>query len=134
MSEAIKQLNNIRLLRAQARELPLEALEELLDKLKVVVVERRDEEKNRQTTERQRLEKLEKFRSIMLEDGIDPADLLLMAAQPAKDKKSRTGRPPKYEYSNENGETRTWTGQGRTPKRIAELIAEGASLEDFKIK
>ena len=43
MSDAFKVLNNIRTLRAQARELPLSDLEEILEKLTVVVTERRDE-------------------------------------------------------------------------------------------
>jgi DNA-binding protein H-NS len=37
MSEALKILNNIRTLRAQARECTLETLEEMLEKLEVVV-------------------------------------------------------------------------------------------------
>ncbi|MCV5927126.1 DNA-binding protein, partial [Escherichia coli] len=40
MSEALKSLNNIRTLRAQGRELPLEVLEEILEKLNVIVDER----------------------------------------------------------------------------------------------
>lgn len=40
MSEALKILNNIRTLRAQARECTLETLEEMLEKLEVVVNER----------------------------------------------------------------------------------------------
>lgn len=39
MSEALKILNNIRTLRAQARECTLETLEEMLEKLEVVVNE-----------------------------------------------------------------------------------------------
>ncbi|MEI5143973.1 hypothetical protein RJ879_34340, partial [Pseudomonas aeruginosa] len=41
---ALKILNNIRTLRAQARECTLETLEEMLEKLEVVVNERREEE------------------------------------------------------------------------------------------
>ena len=44
MSEALKVLNNIRTLRAQARETDLETLEEMLEKLSVIVDERREEE------------------------------------------------------------------------------------------
>ncbi|MDR8469884.1 DNA-binding protein H-NS-like protein, partial [Acinetobacter baumannii] len=44
MSETLQVLNNIRTLRAQARELPLEVLEELLEKLTTVVSERSEEE------------------------------------------------------------------------------------------
>lgn len=44
MSESLRNLNNIRTLRAQARETPLELLEEMLAKLATVVEELRDEQ------------------------------------------------------------------------------------------
>ncbi|MXK77763.1 DNA-binding protein, partial [Klebsiella pneumoniae] len=44
MSETLKALNNIRTLRAQARETDLATLEEMLEKLSVIVDERREEE------------------------------------------------------------------------------------------
>lgn len=132
MSDIIKQLNNIRSLRAQARELPLDVLEEILEKLTVVVGERHEEETSRLANESQRREKLETLRQMMLEDGIDPSEL--MAGTSTKLKIKREPRPPKYEYMDENGEKRTWTGQGRTPKRITELLAQGSKLEDFEIK
>ncbi|HDL8031932.1 TPA: H-NS histone family protein, partial [Yersinia enterocolitica] len=40
--------------------------------------------------------------------------------------------PAKYKYIDENGETKTWTGQGRTPAVIKKAIEEqGKSLDDF---
>ena len=103
MSEALKILNNIRTLRAQARECTLETLEEMLEKLEVVV------------------------------NGIDPNELLsTMAAVKAGTKTKRAARPAKYSYVDENGETKTWTGQGRTPAVIKKAMDEqGKSLDDF---
>ncbi len=44
-------------------------------------------------------------------------------------------RPAKYSYVDENGETKTWTGQGRTPAVIKKAMDEqGKSLDDFLIK
>ncbi|HDX4251327.1 TPA: DNA-binding protein, partial [Klebsiella oxytoca] len=77
MSEALKVLNNIRILRAQARETDLETLEEMLEKLSVIVDERREEEQAILKEQEQRQAKLEAFRQKLLEDGIDPAELLL---------------------------------------------------------
>ena len=134
MSDIIKQINNIRSLRAQARELHLEVLEEILQKFSMVVSERREEEKSRIANENQRREKMEALRQMMLEDGIDPTELLAAAGSTVKSKKIREPRPPKYEYQDYNGERKTWTGQGRTPKRIAELLEDGAKLEDFELK
>ncbi|HGE5347211.1 TPA: DNA-binding protein, partial [Escherichia coli] len=62
MSEALKVLNNIRTLRVQARETDLETLEEMLEKLSVIVDERREEEHAILKEQEQRQAKLEAFR------------------------------------------------------------------------
>lgn len=72
MSEVLKSLNNIRTLRAQGRELPLEILEEILEKLEVVVSERREEQSSKAASLQARQEKLEALRKLMEEDGINP--------------------------------------------------------------
>ncbi len=59
MSEALKILNNIRTLRAQARECTLETLEEMLEKLEVVVNERREEDSQAQAEIEERTRKLQ---------------------------------------------------------------------------
>ncbi|MGE4843423.1 MULTISPECIES: H-NS family nucleoid-associated regulatory protein [Buttiauxella] len=134
MSEAIKSLNNIRTLRAQARELPLEVLEEVLEKLTVVVEERREEDSAKQAEIEERNQKLQTFRQMMEDEGINPEDLLgVFTAKSDKVKKVREPRPAKYKYTNEDGETKTWTGQGRTPKALAKQLAAGKSLDEFLI-
>lgn len=129
MSEALKILNNIRTLRAQARECTLETLEEMLEKLEVVVNERREEDSQAQAEIEERTRKLQQYREMLIADGIDPNELLqTMAANKAK----RAARPAKYQYKDENGELKTWTGQGRTPAVIKKAIEEqGKSLDDF---
>lgn len=100
MSEALKSLNNIRTLRAQGRELPLEVLEELLEKLSVVVDERRQEETSKQAELEARQEKLDSLRKLMLEDGIDPEELLSsFSAKSSAPKKARDPRPAKYSFT-----------------------------------
>ncbi len=68
MSEALKSLNNIRTLRAQGRELPLEVLEEILEKLNVIVDERRQEESSK-AAELQARQEVDALRKLMEEDG-----------------------------------------------------------------
>ena len=133
MSESIKILNNIRTLRAQAREFSLETLDEMLEKLTTVVEERRQEYVSYRKEREERQAKLEAFRLQLLEDGIDPADLLSGLSSSSKPKSNREPRPAKYKYIDENGEQKTWTGQGRTPKAIATAIEAGKALEDFVI-
>ncbi|MDO6405423.1 MAG: DNA-binding transcriptional regulator H-NS [Pantoea sp.] len=133
MSEALKILNNIRTLRAQARECTLETLEEMLEKLEVVVNERREEESHAQAENAERTRKLEQYREMLIADGIDPNELLqALSETKVAGKTKRAARPAKYQYVDENGETRTWTGQGRTPAVIKKAIEEqGKQLDDF---
>ncbi|WP_455863745.1 histone-like nucleoid-structuring protein H-NS [Pantoea agglomerans] len=133
MSEALKILNNIRTLRAQARECTLETLEEMLEKLEVVVNERREEESHAQAENQERTRKLQQYREMLIADGIDPNELLsTLAAVKAPGKAKRAARPAKYKYADENGEAKTWTGQGRTPAVIKKAIEEqGKQLDDF---
>ena len=70
----------------------------------------------------------------MKADGISPTDLLgSELAQTGKPTKKRKPREAKYRFIDQNGEEKTWTGQGRTPKPIASALADGKSLDDFLI-
>lgn len=133
MSEALKVLNNIRTLHAQARELDLETLEEMLEKLTAIVENRRQEEVSAQQQNAERQAKLEAFRAQLVADGIDPAELLGSISTSKSAKAKRAPRPAKYKYTDENGNEQMWTGQGRTPKTIKEALDNGKSLEDFEI-
>ncbi|MCP5586719.1 transcriptional regulator, partial [Klebsiella pneumoniae] len=76
MSESLKPFNNIRTLRAQARESSLEVLEEILEKLTSVVEERRLEESQAQAKEEERTRKLEEFRQLLERQNINPEELI----------------------------------------------------------
>lgn len=135
MSEAINALINIRTLRAQARETDLVTLEEMLEKLTSIVEDRRDEENSARKVKEEHQAKLEAYRQKLFEDGIDPAELLAsVGSSKPKAKTTRTPRPAKYKYTDENGNEMTWTGQGRTPKAIAAALKSGKSIKDFEIK
>ena len=133
MTNTFKILNNIRTLRAQAREMDLVTLEEILEKFSTVVAERREEETVARQAQEEHQAKLEVFRQMLLEDGIDPSELVAGLTAPAQKKSARAPRPAKYKYTDTDGTEKTWTGQGRTPKVIADAIAAGKALEDFAI-
>lgn len=133
MSSMLKNLNNIRSLRAMARELSVEVLDDMLEKLRVVTKERRDEEEQLQRQRAEQQEKINTLLAMMKADGIDPEELLSMSAAMSRSVKKRQLRPAKYRFTDTNGETKTWTGQGRTPKPIAQALAAGKSLDDFLI-
>ncbi|MDC9593816.1 H-NS family histone-like protein [Xenorhabdus sp. IM139775] len=133
MSENLKSLNNIRTLRAQARECELTTLEEMLEKLTTVVEERRDEDNQVRVQLEERTRKLEGYREMLEKDGIELSDLVDALSGKAIGKSKRAARPAKYSYV-DDGETKTWTGQGRTPAVIKKAIEEeGKTLDDFLI-
>ena len=133
MSSMLKNLNNIRSLRVMAREFSVDVLEDMLEKFRVVTKERRDEEEQLQ---RQRAEQQAKINALLAQmqaDGISPEELLSITPATARSVTKRQPRPAKYRFIDLNGETKTWTGQGRTPKPIAQALAAGKSLDDFLI-
>lgn len=126
MSDLMKVLLNLRSLRAISREMTLEQLQEGLDKLTQVVNERAQEEEQLRAENREKEEKLETYRQLLIADGIDPEELI-QAINSSPKKQTRKPRPAKYRYT-ENGEEKTWTGQGRTPKFLVDK-----NLEDYLI-
>lgn len=132
MSDSLKALNNIRTLRAQAREIALSDLEEMLEKFSVVVSERREESSASEAAAREKEEKLAKYRELLLQDGIDPNELLGSMTPERRVRAKRALRPAKYKYV-EDGQEKHWTGQGRTPAVIKAAIDGGKSLDDFLI-
>ncbi len=135
MSDLAKTLLNIRSLRAFARELPLESLEEALEKLTIVVDERRSSEEEERAAQAERNAKLAEYADMISKDGIAIEDLIAAMSgndNKVKTKKKREPRPAKYKYELD-GEEKTWTGQGRTPSAIQEQLDAGRSLEDFLI-
>ncbi|CAM3150484.1 H-NS family nucleoid-associated regulatory protein [Vibrio rarus] len=137
MSEITKTLLNIRSLRAFSRELTLEQLEEALDKLTIVVEERRENEAEERALREEKEKKLAEYAQKLLKEGIDIEELVAAVAGDSSSKASKTKRAPrpaKYEYVNESGVNKTWTGQGRTPSAIQAQLDAGKSLEEFLIK
>ncbi|OAN18467.1 transcriptional regulator [Photobacterium jeanii] len=132
MSDALKALLNLRSLRALAREYTLEQLQEGLEKLQTVVSEREESEAEDRAKEKEREEKLNQYREMLLADGIDPEELLNSLGGKAP-KAKRPARPAKYKFIDENGQEKTWTGQGRTPSALKAALDEGRSLEEFEI-
>jgi DNA-binding protein H-NS len=137
MSELTKTLLNIRSLRAYARDLTLEQLEEALDKLTVVVTERKEIEEQEKAANAEQEAKLAAIADQIAKDGIDVEALISALSGETKTKSKAKGkrapRPAKYKYIDPNGEEKTWTGQGRTPSTIQAALDAGKSLEEFAI-
>ncbi|MFM5753198.1 H-NS family nucleoid-associated regulatory protein [Aeromonas veronii] len=133
MNEFLKVLLNVRSLRAALRELSLDQLKEAHEKVEMIYLERLEVAEKEQAAQAEHQQKLAEFQAMLARAGIDPTELVgsgPAAATAAKAK--RAPRPPKYRYV-ENGVEKTWTGQGRTPKFLAEQLEQGRQLDDFLI-
>ena len=134
MSDFVKVLLNIRSLRAVARDLTLEQLEEGLSKLTSVVDELRNQKQAEQQQSEEKARKIAEYMERMKADGIDIAELVSGTVEPKATGSTRAPRPAKYAYTDDNGERRTWTGQGRQPLPIRRAIEnDGKTLDDFLI-
>lgn len=131
MKDMMKKMNNIRSLRAGAREVTLADMELILEKVTTVVEEKRELEVGNIAEQARKQERLNEFLELMAADGISPSDLMGQAVATAP-KKPRKKTAPKYEWI-EDGERKTWTGQGRKPKYIQKSLEQGMEIEQFAI-
>ncbi|MGN5161198.1 H-NS family histone-like protein [Aeromonas dhakensis] len=135
MNDFLKILMNIRSLRAALRELSFEQLVEAKDKFDEIYADREQQENKIKAESAERLQKLAEFTELLKEAGIDPSELVGTATTAKAEgtvKSKRAPRPAKYRYT-EDGQEKTWTGQGRMPKAIAEAVTAGKALDDFLI-
>ena len=131
MSNTLRTLSNIRSLRVLARETSLEQLESLLEKLTTVIEEKREEVKAQEAEQAKFLEQLKKYEEMLANDGISADELASLLGKTPTEKKARkpiAPRPAKYRFVDANGNEKTWTGQGRTPRELV-----GKNLADFEI-
>lgn len=118
MSEFLKVLLNVRSLRANLREQPLEQIEEAKEKFEQIYVERLESTKKERAEQAEQAEhqrKLAEFSEMLKKAGIDPRDLMENTSPVTASSGSKTKRAPcpaKYKYQ-EDGQEKTWTGQGR---------------------
>lgn len=133
MSLMLNKLNNMRLLRAMSREFSIDVLDEMLEKVRVVTEEKRAQAQEHRQSQAQKQEKISTWLEAMQAEGISVEELLTHAPGVPGGVRKRSPRPAKYRYTDVNGEVKTWTGQGRTPKPIAQALAGGQSLDDFLI-
>ena len=132
MTDVLQVLTNIRSLRVIARDLALEQLESILEKIQLVVAEKKEELLKVQQEESERQERITKYKELLKQEGITADELAEILGSDVVRKK-RESRPAKYQYVDESGVTKTWTGQGRTPKAIQVELDKGKPLSSFEI-
>ncbi len=131
MNELLRIMSHARRLKSAVKELTVDQLEDIKDKLQSIIEERIAEEAAEKQENQERLEKIKKYRELLAADGINPDELAgISLDKPGK----RNPRQPKYEVWNELGERITWTGQGRMPNVFKARIDSGESLDTFLIE
>ena len=134
MNELTKGLMNLRSLRVAVRELTLEQAESALEKLQTVIEEKRIAEEELIKSEAERKERIAKYKELMEQYGITAEEFqAIFNVSSVAPRVKRAPRPAKYAFIDENGERKTWTGQGRTPRPIQNALNSGKSLSDFEI-
>lgn len=144
---ALGQFNNIRTIRKEAHEMGHESFLEFAEK--VLIVKGEIEEAQQEEIAKQALveEKLKATTELLQSEGFEVsleavrALLLGQIDTPAPTGKGKGGKgvkrgsvEPKYAFTVEEGEEQTWTGRGRMPLALKELIEKGEELESFLIK
>lgn len=133
MTDFIKVFLNARSLRAATKELSVEQLEEVLIKFTTIVDDRKEAEAADLEKQQAKQAKMNEILLQLKENGISPEELMgLTEATTEKTKAKRGPRPAKYAYDL-NGDTKTWTGQGRMPLPLQEVMNEKGSIEEFLI-
>ncbi|ELL2572443.1 H-NS histone family protein [Salmonella enterica] len=143
---ALGQFNNIRTIRKEAHEMGHESFLEFAEK--VLIVKSEIEEAQQEEIAKQALveEKLKATTELLQSEGFEVsleavrALLLGQIDAPTPTGKGKGGKgvkrgsvEPKYAFTVE-GEEQTWTGRGRMPLALKEMIEKGEELESFLIK
>lgn len=131
MNDFLSILSHGRRLQGAVKDLSVEELENIAEKLSAIIEKKKQQELELQKQQEEKREKLEAIKKQMEEAGIDISDLQEVTSEKST-KKAVKKRPVKYQITN-NGETTSWTGIGRMPLVFKDAIENGKSLEDFTI-
>ena len=143
---ALGHFNNIRTIRKEAHEMGYDTFLEFAENVQTVkdeFLKEAEEEKAKQALVEEKLKATtELLQSEGFEVSLEAVRALLLGQidTPAPTGKGKGGKgvkrgsvEPKYAFTVE-GEEQTWTGRGRMPLALKELIEKGEELESFLIK
>ena len=131
MSEFTAVLCHARRFKSAVKELTVEQLEEVKEKLEKIIIDRAEELEEQKKEDAERLEKIKKIQEMLIADGIAIEELQVSSS---KKTTKRAPREPKYEIVNDAGERVTWTGQGRMPNVFKTQVEQGKEMKTFLIK
>lgn len=132
MSDFLNILTHGRRLQGAVKELSLEELESIAEKLNAIIDTRKQKELEAAREEQEKQSKLEEIRRQLDEAGLGIDDLSTVPLVKVS-KRAGQKRPVKYTITDEDGEEHRWTGIGRMPKIFAAQLDAGKTLDDFRI-
>ena len=131
MSEFLDILTHGRRLQGAVKELSIEELEQVQEKLSGIIEKRKEKALEQAKREKEKLEKLASIKKQMEEAGLNVEDL--QALNLDTNKKAGKKRPVKYKLIDKKGEEHLWTGIGRMPRVYKDALDSGKSLDDYAI-
>ncbi len=131
MSDFLDILNHGRRLQGAVKELSIEELESIQEKIGSIIEKRKEKALAQEKAEKEKREKLAAIKKQMEEAGLNVEDLQALAT--TTQKKVGKKRPVKYKLVDNSGEEHLWTGIGRMPRVYKDALDSGKSLDDFLI-
>ena len=131
MSEFLDILTHGRRLQGAVKELSIEELEQVQEKLNGIIEKRKEKLLEQEQLKKEKLEKLAAIKQQMEEAGLNVEDL--QALDTGKNKNVGKKRPVKYKLVDDDGEEHLWTGIGRMPRVYKDALDSGKSLNDYAI-
>ena len=132
MALTLKDLKNIRQLRAILRPCSADEIADILEKIKQIYKDKKEEEARLQAALQARERSINNALNFLEQEDLNIYDLI--AAVNHKNYKKRGKMAPKYAYTGVDGVNYTWTGQGKTPSSLLKLMERDQShLEDYLI-
>lgn len=131
MSDFLDILNHGRRLQGAVKELSIEELESIQEKIGSIIEKRKEKALAQEKAEKEKREKLAAIKKQMEEAGLNVEDLQALNVE--TNKKVGKKRPVKYKLVDSEGEEHLWTGIGRMPRVYKEALDSGKSLDDYAI-
>ena len=131
MSEFLDILTHGRRLQGAVKELSINELEAIQEKLGSIIEKRKEKAQALEKAEQEKREKLAAIKKQMEEAGLNVEDLKALSLQP--NKKTGKKRPVKYKLVDEQGNEHLWTGIGRMPRVYRDALDSGKSLDTFSV-
>lgn len=126
MSDFVKTLLRKNSLRKQCQDLSGSEIEKVIADLGDILEERKAEEAAMQAEQQAKMAAIDAIRETMRSAGVDLSDLMGMVEAAPK----KAAVKAKYQITDAQGETHTWSGRGRTPTIFAEYMAAKGISKD----